>query len=165
MLGPLPYQPRGCTIPHIKSSIDEGGGQPSRLRRITQLVVSWTNRIPKQTQRPRSFASGKLNSTWGGMALGRQCLQCRKRRAKCDSEDPQCRKCAIDNLICPGYSKPLRWIQVQPRNEKNKRCDTEHGNSALARPTAPSLSDASKASSRDHRLVQLIATPTPSCSI
>ncbi|KAJ4985510.1 C6 zinc finger domain protein, partial [Stagonosporopsis vannaccii] len=45
------------------------------------------------------------------MSLGPQCWECRWRRMRCDSQQPQCSKCVQKGLLCPGYSttKPLRW--------------------------------------------------------
>lgn len=48
------------------------------------------------------------------MPLGRQCLTCKKRRVKCGSEEPHCKKCANDGHICLGYAKALKWKQVEP---------------------------------------------------
>ncbi|KAK5709492.1 hypothetical protein LTR17_019719 [Elasticomyces elasticus] len=50
------------------------------------------------------------------MSLGRQCLQCKKRRVKCGSEEPGCGKCDKDGFLCPGYTKVLRWVEVRPRD-------------------------------------------------
>ncbi|RDW58309.1 hypothetical protein BP5796_12239 [Coleophoma crateriformis] len=47
------------------------------------------------------------------MSLGPQCWTCRSRRVRCDSHQPQCRKCFTKNIECLGYSevKPLQWKQ------------------------------------------------------
>ena len=54
------------------------------------------------------------------MSLGPQCLQCKKRRVKCGSEQPKCLKCARDGYACPGYTKALVWVDAtQPRSQKS----------------------------------------------
>lgn len=42
-----------------------------------------------------------------------QCHNCRKRRVRCDSAQPTCRKCALKGIECLGYGKqkPLVWLQ------------------------------------------------------
>ncbi|EEP78601.1 predicted protein [Uncinocarpus reesii 1704] len=42
-----------------------------------------------------------------------QCQTCRKRRLRCDSTKPACRKCISKGFECPGYGtkKPLVWLQ------------------------------------------------------
>lgn len=42
-----------------------------------------------------------------------QCHNCRKRRIRCDSTQPACKKCAVKGLECLGYGKqkPLVWLQ------------------------------------------------------
>ncbi|KXH43224.1 hypothetical protein CNYM01_03199 [Colletotrichum nymphaeae SA-01] len=37
------------------------------------------------------------------MTLGPQCWRCRKKRLRCDSSVPACRKCIIARTECPGY--------------------------------------------------------------
>ncbi|KAK1465130.1 hypothetical protein CMEL01_12485 [Colletotrichum melonis] len=37
------------------------------------------------------------------MTLGPQCWRCRKKRLRCDSSVPSCRKCVIARTECPGY--------------------------------------------------------------
>ncbi|KXH32291.1 hypothetical protein CSIM01_05713 [Colletotrichum simmondsii] len=37
------------------------------------------------------------------MTLGPQCWRCRKKRLRCDSSIPACRKCIIARTECPGY--------------------------------------------------------------
>ncbi|EXF85228.1 hypothetical protein CFIO01_03299 [Colletotrichum fioriniae PJ7] len=37
------------------------------------------------------------------MTLGPQCWRCRKKRLRCDSSVPACRKCIIARAECPGY--------------------------------------------------------------
>ncbi|KAK1702971.1 hypothetical protein BDP67DRAFT_421082 [Colletotrichum lupini] len=37
------------------------------------------------------------------MTLGPQCWRCRKKRLRCDSSLPACRKCIIARTECPGY--------------------------------------------------------------
>lgn len=41
---------------------------------------------------------------------GPQCLSCKKRRVRCDSAKPVCRRCGRDGIECPGYKKPTTWI-------------------------------------------------------
>ncbi|KAI8234031.1 hypothetical protein K4K54_009287 [Colletotrichum sp. SAR 10_86] len=45
------------------------------------------------------------------MSLGPQCWRCRKRRLRCDSSLPSCRKCALASVACPGYAptRPIAW--------------------------------------------------------
>ncbi|KAF4854289.1 hypothetical protein CGCSCA4_v001779 [Colletotrichum siamense] len=45
------------------------------------------------------------------MSLGPQCWRCRKRRLRCDSSLPSCRKCALASVPCPGYAptRPIAW--------------------------------------------------------
>ncbi|WQF78702.1 Putative zn(2)Cys(6) fungal-type DNA-binding domain, fungal transcription factor [Colletotrichum destructivum] len=45
------------------------------------------------------------------MSLGPQCWRCRKRRLRCDSSLPSCRKCLAADVHCPGYGdkKPVAW--------------------------------------------------------
>ncbi|KAI8192206.1 hypothetical protein K4K51_006573 [Colletotrichum sp. SAR 10_75] len=45
------------------------------------------------------------------MSLGPQCWRCRKRRLRCDSSLPSCRKCALASVSCPGYAptRPIAW--------------------------------------------------------
>jgi hypothetical protein len=42
-----------------------------------------------------------------------QCHNCRKRRVRCDSSRPTCKKCALKGIECLGYGKqkPLVWLQ------------------------------------------------------
>jgi hypothetical protein len=42
-----------------------------------------------------------------------QCHNCRRRRIRCDSTLPSCRKCTRKGLDCPGYGrhKPLVWLE------------------------------------------------------
>ncbi|ETN39254.1 uncharacterized protein HMPREF1541_05477 [Cyphellophora europaea CBS 101466] len=47
-------------------------------------------------------------------SLGPQCITCQKRRVKCDSSTPRCRRCARDQRNCPGYGKQRRWIAFEP---------------------------------------------------
>ncbi|KAH8889076.1 hypothetical protein GQ53DRAFT_808047, partial [Thozetella sp. PMI_491] len=45
------------------------------------------------------------------MSLGPQCWRCRKRRVRCDSRQPACKRCLSANSDCPGYGdkKPITW--------------------------------------------------------
>lgn len=45
------------------------------------------------------------------MTLGPQCWRCRKRRLRCDSSHPACRKCTAAGAACPGYGdkRPVAW--------------------------------------------------------
>jgi hypothetical protein len=47
-----------------------------------------------------------------------QCLLCKKRRVKCDSTQPACRRCLKDGRNCPGYSETLKWISFDPTKSK-----------------------------------------------
>lgn len=42
-----------------------------------------------------------------------QCHNCRKRRVRCDSTRPTCKKCDLKGIECLGYGKqkPLVWLQ------------------------------------------------------
>lgn len=43
------------------------------------------------------------SSSRATMTLGPQCWRCRKKRLRCDSSVPACRKCIIARAECPGY--------------------------------------------------------------
>nr|XP_036580103.1 C6 zinc finger domain protein [Colletotrichum truncatum]KAF6787935.1 C6 zinc finger domain protein [Colletotrichum truncatum] len=45
------------------------------------------------------------------MSLGPQCWRCRKKRLRCDSSVPNCRKCTAADVDCPGYGdkRPIAW--------------------------------------------------------
>ncbi|GKT55887.1 C6 zinc finger domain protein [Colletotrichum tofieldiae] len=45
------------------------------------------------------------------MSLGPQCWRCRKKRLRCDSSRPACRKCLAADVECPGYGdkRPIEW--------------------------------------------------------
>ncbi|GKT43476.1 uncharacterized protein ColSpa_03657 [Colletotrichum spaethianum] len=45
------------------------------------------------------------------MSLGPQCWRCRKKRLRCDSSHPSCRKCLLAEAECPGYGdkRPIAW--------------------------------------------------------
>lgn len=53
-------------------------------------------------------------------AKPKQCWECRRRRLVCDYARPQCRKCQVGGVACPGYEgkKPLKWLQPQQVNSK-----------------------------------------------
>ncbi|KAN0094250.1 Fungal specific transcription factor domain containing protein [Hyaloscypha variabilis] len=40
------------------------------------------------------------------------CLQCKRRKVKCDQSVPSCHQCLRQKLQCPGYQKPLKWIDT-----------------------------------------------------
>ncbi|KAH7364924.1 fungal-specific transcription factor domain-containing protein [Rhexocercosporidium sp. MPI-PUGE-AT-0058] len=40
----------------------------------------------------------------------KDCRTCNRRRIRCDRAFPACSKCVSRKLSCPGYEKPLRWI-------------------------------------------------------
>ncbi|KAK4040943.1 fungal-specific transcription factor domain-containing protein [Parachaetomium inaequale] len=50
----------------------------------------------------------------------KQCWECRRRRLVCDFTRPECRKCQLRGVACPGYDgkKPLKWLQPQQVNAK-----------------------------------------------
>ncbi|RSL77714.1 hypothetical protein CEP51_008851 [Fusarium floridanum] len=37
------------------------------------------------------------------------CSVCKKRRLKCDEQQPSCRRCINIGVECPGYARPVRW--------------------------------------------------------
>ncbi|OHW89433.1 C6 zinc finger domain-containing protein [Colletotrichum incanum] len=45
------------------------------------------------------------------MSLGPQCWRCRKKRLRCDSSRPACKKCLVAKVDCPGYGdkRPIAW--------------------------------------------------------
>ncbi|KAF4637685.1 hypothetical protein G7Y89_g406 [Cudoniella acicularis] len=47
------------------------------------------------------------------------CLQCKRRKVKCDLAVPGCQQCRRQKLSCPGYQKPLKWIDG-PEDPKSK---------------------------------------------
>nr|KMM71528.1 hypothetical protein CPAG_07835 [Coccidioides posadasii RMSCC 3488] len=54
-----------------------------------------------------------MNSKSGPPSPSQQCYICRKRRIRCDSTKPSCKKCVSKGVECPGYSsqRPLVWLQ------------------------------------------------------
>jgi hypothetical protein len=40
---------------------------------------------------------------------------------KCDSVTPACDRCTRDDIVCPGYTKKLKWNQYRPGAPKRKR--------------------------------------------
>lgn len=61
--------------------------------------------------------SSALSFFFANTSLGPQCLQCKKRRVKCGSEEPGCDKCSKDGFSCPGYSKGFTFVHVRPRTK------------------------------------------------
>lgn len=53
--------------------------------------------------------------------LGPQCLPCKKRRTKCDSNVPGCEKCRRDGIECPGYVRGLKWSYYRGGGGRRKR--------------------------------------------
>ncbi|RYP72286.1 hypothetical protein DL771_004260 [Monosporascus sp. 5C6A] len=53
-------------------------------------------------------------------AKTKHCWECRRRRLVCDFARPNCRKCQLRGVECPGYGskKPLKWVQPQQVNAK-----------------------------------------------
>ncbi|KAH6680171.1 fungal-specific transcription factor domain-containing protein [Halenospora varia] len=47
------------------------------------------------------------------------CLQCKRRKVKCDIGVPSCQQCLRQKLQCPGYQKPLKWVDIpeEPKSE------------------------------------------------
>ncbi|KAJ4169002.1 hypothetical protein NW754_010934 [Fusarium falciforme] len=37
------------------------------------------------------------------------CSVCKKRRLKCDEQQPSCRRCINIGVECPGYARPIKW--------------------------------------------------------
>ncbi|KAB2574467.1 Sterol uptake control protein 2 [Lasiodiplodia theobromae] len=52
--------------------------------------------------------------------LGAQCLSCKKRRVRCDSVQPSCGPCKKKGIDCPGFHKPLVWINRGTASEKSQ---------------------------------------------
>ncbi|KAK4244933.1 hypothetical protein C7999DRAFT_16842 [Corynascus novoguineensis] len=49
----------------------------------------------------------------------KQCWECRRRRLVCDVTHPECRKCQVRGVACPGYGrKPVKWLKPQQVNSK-----------------------------------------------
>jgi hypothetical protein len=42
----------------------------------------------------------------------RHCWECLKRRLVCDFAYPECKRCSISGVVCPGYNdtKPVKWL-------------------------------------------------------
>jgi hypothetical protein len=68
----------------------------------------------------------------GVPALGPQCLSCKRRRVKCDSATPSCRRCERDDIACPGYTKQLKWIAVQNSKKRTNRLATSSAEQYIA---------------------------------
>lgn len=69
---------------------------------------------------PWTFTDSQTSAlffSFTNMSLGPQCLQCKKRRVKCGSEEPGCDKCSKDGFNCPGYSKGFTFVHVRPRTK------------------------------------------------
>ncbi|KKY13384.1 putative c6 transcription [Diplodia seriata] len=66
--------------------------------------------------------------------LGPQCLSCKKRRVRCDTVLPGCGPCRKKGIDCPGYRKPLVWINrtesdaTQPVQRPTKQGADGYGN-------------------------------------
>lgn len=39
------------------------------------------------------------------------CLNCKKRKRKCDEQRPECMACKERNVPCGGYAHPVRWVE------------------------------------------------------
>lgn len=63
-----------------------------------------------------------------GRRIGKlHCWECRRRYLVCDSTEPECKRCSISGVQCPGYNevKParLKWLapgRVVSRNRRRK---------------------------------------------
>jgi hypothetical protein len=51
----------------------------------------------------------------------RPCHSCRKRRVRCDFEEPACARCIKDQIHCPGYGIDIRFKLVKNRKRPAKR--------------------------------------------
>lgn len=52
----------------------------------------------------------------------KKCWACRRRRLKCDGAVPHCNKCEANGQECPGYVKPLTWVNgVASRGQLRNR--------------------------------------------
>ncbi|OMP87550.1 hypothetical protein BK809_0007639 [Diplodia seriata] len=66
--------------------------------------------------------------------LDSQCLSCKKRRVRCDAVLPGCGPCRKKGIDCPGYRKPLVWINrtesdaTPPVQRPTKQGADGHGN-------------------------------------
>ncbi|KAK7182856.1 hypothetical protein DPSP01_011980 [Paraphaeosphaeria sporulosa] len=49
--------------------------------------------------------SGSHRRTRGG------CVNCKKRKRKCDEQRPGCMACIDRNIRCEGYAHPVRWVE------------------------------------------------------
>lgn len=39
------------------------------------------------------------------------CVNCKKRKRKCDEQRPECLACTSRNMKCGGYAHPVRWVE------------------------------------------------------
>jgi hypothetical protein len=39
------------------------------------------------------------------------CVNCKKRKRKCDEQRPGCNACIDRNIRCEGYAQPVRWVE------------------------------------------------------
>ncbi|KAF9731769.1 hypothetical protein PMIN02_008378 [Paraphaeosphaeria minitans] len=49
--------------------------------------------------------NGSHRRTRGG------CVNCKKRKRKCDEQRPRCMACIDRNIRCDGYAHPVRWVE------------------------------------------------------
>ncbi|KAM5381820.1 hypothetical protein ACJZ2D_002810 [Fusarium nematophilum] len=52
------------------------------------------DRMPKRSRRDKSR---------------RGCLVCKRRKLKCDEQEPSCQRCIKIGVECPGYTRPVKW--------------------------------------------------------
>ncbi|KAL4913999.1 hypothetical protein BDW62DRAFT_220328 [Aspergillus aurantiobrunneus] len=68
-----------------------------------------------------------------GVPRSQGCMQCIRRRIKCDQARPQCRRCLIQGSACPGYNRRLKF-QDQTRSLMQK-----YGQPSIDEVLAPNL--------------------------
>ncbi|KAK1674032.1 hypothetical protein BDP55DRAFT_555209 [Colletotrichum godetiae] len=87
------------------------------------------------------------------MTLGPQCWRCRKKRLRCDSSVPTCRKCIAADTECPGYGdkRPIAFrdplvltqkgaiIRVRDREPESHR-DRDRGKTRSSSSSSPPAS-------------------------
>ncbi|KAE9368160.1 hypothetical protein N431DRAFT_381435, partial [Stipitochalara longipes BDJ] len=74
------------------------------------------------------------------------CMQCKKRKVKCDQKLPGCQQCSRQKLQCPGYQKPLKWIDATENLISTPNPEAKKRNSKVRRVSESSQSSFSSAS-------------------
>ncbi|KAL1636993.1 hypothetical protein SLS58_009519 [Diplodia intermedia] len=103
--------------------------------------------------------------------LDPQCLSCKKRRVRCDTVQPGCGQCKKKGIDCPGYRKPLVWVNrtesdaAPPVQRRTKRGADGHGNFVFktqrikSSPTNDDDEDDGKRTRGDGVVVRQLARP------